>query len=215
MSETGFNTFRLILDIIKKYSTKCLFIINMNQFTYKRINAGYAIEDNFVGIIFCRPFDSEDLKDLIMRRHKSSGMKIHLGKIAEEQLSDIRMARLFNKFFNFSGGNPGLTLYTWVAKIKKISNESIYIEPPVVPNMNIFENLNEDWKVVLTQLIYHKRMDMNKLKNVLQIDETEIEKIIDSLSLTGLIKEKSKGLFTINRYVDRFLTDYFHEHELI
>ncbi len=215
MSEAGLETVQLILDIIKKYSTKCLFIINMNQFTYKRINTVFALEDNFVGIIFCRPFDSEDLKDLIMRRHKSSGMKIHLGKITEEQLSEIRMAGLFNKYFNFSGGNPGLSLFTWVAQIKKISNENFYIEPPEVPNMNIFENLNEDWKVVLTQLIYHKRMDINKLKNVLQIDEAEIEKIITSLLMTGLIKEKSKGLYTINRYVDRFLTEYFHEHELI
>ncbi len=215
MSESGFKTILLINSLIKKFSTKCLFILNMNQFTYSRINAIMDLDNNLIGTIFCRPFDSEELKELIMRRHKSSGMKIRLGKTDEEQLSDIRIAGFFNKLFNYSGGNPGLALYTWLTQIKKISNETFYVEPPVVPNTEIFENLNDDWQVVLIQLIYHKRMDMSKLKNVLEIEEAEIEKMINSLLMTGLVKEKTKGLFVINRYVDRFLTEYFHDHELI
>lgn len=215
MSETGYGTLQLIKEAIKKYSSKCLFIINMNQYTYKRINMIHNIEDSFIGTIFCRPFDSEDIKDLIMRRHKSGGMKIYLGDKAEDQLSDIRLAGLFNKFFNYSGGNPGLSLLAWVTQIKKVSNEKIYIDPPVVPNTGIFDNLNDDWQVVLIQLIYHKRMDINRLKNVLQLDENELVKLVNSLLMTGLVKEKAKELFVINRYVDRFLTEYFHDMELI
>jgi amino acid transporter len=215
MSDSGFDTFQLILDTIKEYSEKCLFVLNMNQYTYNRINAIHDIENNFIGVIFCRPFDSEELKELIMRRHKSSGMKIHLGKKNEEQLSDIRTAGLFNKLFNYSGGNPGLSLFTWLTQIKRVTDERFTIEPPTTPGMGIFESLNDDWQVVLIQLIYHKRMDLNKLKNVLQIDESEIEKIVNTLLMTGLVKEKTKGLYVINNYTDRFLAEYFHEHELI
>ena len=215
MSETGYSTLQLISEAIKKYSSKCLFIINMNQYTYKRINMIHNIEDSFIGTIFCRPFDSEDIKDLIMRRHKSGGMKIYMGDKGEDQLSDIRLAGLFNKFFNYSGGNPGLSLLAWVTQIKKVLNGKIYIEPPIVPNTGIFNNLNDDWQVILIQLIYHKRMDMNRLKNVLQLNDDEIVKLINSLLMTGLVKEKAKELYVINRYVDRFLTEYFHDMELI
>ena len=215
MSAKGYEVIQLIMKLIKNYSSKCLFIVNMNQYAYKKLNKIYSIEDNFIGVLFCMPFDSEELKDLIMKRHFSGGLKFVLGKKREEQISEIRMADLFNKYFNYSEGNPGLTLYTWIAQIKKFTLDRLFIVPPNALNMHIFENLDDDWQVILIQLIYHKRMDINKLMNVLQIDESEIKKNINSLMMAGLVKEKSNGLFVINRYIDRFLTASFHEHELI
>ncbi len=215
MNENGLAVVQLILHLIKNHSHTCLFMVNMNIFTYKRINSILEMDTHFISIITCKPFDSEELKELIMRRHRSGGLKINLGKKTKDQLSEIKLAGLFNKYFNYSGGNPGVALNTWLANVTKFSGELLYIQPPDVPKLDALENINDDLKVVLEQFVLHKRMDMDKLQRVLQINEAEIDKMITFLKMSGLIIEKTIGLYMINTYFDKFLTKFLLQHERI
>jgi len=135
-------------------------------------------------------------------------MKFSLGKKHEDVLSEIRLAGLFNKYFNYSKGNPGTALYAWISHIKSASGGHLEIISPENLNTSVFENILDDWQVVLYQVLLHKRMNISKLKNVLKLEKNEILRITDVLNIAGLIKEKSNGLYVINPYVDKFLTEY-------
>ncbi|MBN2349606.1 MAG: amino acid permease [Bacteroidales bacterium] len=212
-TENGFAVLRLILDLIKKFSDKCLILANINSFAYQRINEIQHLADSFISVISCKPFDSEELKDLIMRRHHSGGMKFNLGKKHEDGISEIRLAGLFNKYFNYSKGNPGTALYAWVSHITASSDDQLEIVSPEKPNTSVFENMHDDWHVVLYQIILHKRMTVSKIKRVLMLDERKIMRITDALFLAGLIKEKSSGVYVINPYMDNFVTEYLLENQ--
>ena len=79
-SEQGFELINLILDLISQFSYKCLFIVNMNPFTFELIGSIHQMENLFTSIINCQPFNSQELKEMVMRRHRSSGLKFRLEK---------------------------------------------------------------------------------------------------------------------------------------
>ncbi len=210
-SENGLNVIKEILNLTKNYGSKCFFIMNMNQFAYQRMRELVSIDDYFISTIVCQPFDSEELKDLILIRHRSGGLKVAFGKIPEEKISEIRMAGIFNRYFNYSAGNPGLALFVWLASVVRFGGEKLVMKSPQKPGLNVLQNLNSTWKVILAQLLLHKRMDTGKLERVLQIELSEIEKNMNALQMAGLVTEKTTGVYIVNPVLDKFLGDYLHE----
>ncbi|MCF8365564.1 MAG: hypothetical protein K9H16_07275 [Bacteroidales bacterium] len=204
-SENGLEIVKLILRLIEKFAFKCLFIINMNPFTYDLINRMIDIENHFISIIFCHPFNSEELKELVIRRHRSSGLKFKIEKTYEDKISEIALARLFNKYFDESDGNPGTVLYHWLSNIRKVSDGMIHIRPPVNMDLQAIENLHDDSMVILVQLALHKRMPLSKLERVLGISPHLTKALVNSMIRSGLIEERTENLLLINPYAEPFV----------
>jgi len=214
-SEQGFEIIQLILDLIAQFDYKCLFIINMNPSAYALINATHPMEDHFISIIHCQPFNSQDLKEMVMRRHRSSGLKFRIEKKKEDNISEISLARLFNRYFDQSDGNPGTVLYSWLSNIKKVSDGTISIKLPKSIDLQPIENLDDHAVVVLVQLVLHKRMPFSKLEKVLGIESHLTEDIVNSLIRTGVIEERPDRVLLINPYVEPFVRKVFRRKGLI
>ncbi len=214
-SEQGFGIIYLILDLIAQFDYKCLFIINMNPSAYELINMTYPLEHHFISIIHCQPFNSQDLKEMVMRRHRSSGLKFRIEKKKEENISEIALARLFNRYFDQSDGNPGTVLYQWLGNIEKVSDGTVYIKPPKNIDHQPIENLDDNSVVVLAQLILHKRMPYGKLEKVLGIEPQIAEEIVDSLIRTGVIEERPERILLINPYIEPFVRKVFKRKGLV
>jgi amino acid transporter len=214
-AEDGFEMIKLILDLIGQFDYKCLFIINMNPFAYELINKIHQMEHHFISIINCQPFKSEELKEMVMRRHRSSGLKFRMEKKKEENISEIALARLFNKYFDHSNGNPGTVLYQWLCNIEKVSAGTIYIKQPKNIDLQPIENLDDNSLVVLVQLALHKRMPLGKLAKVLGIETHITEEIVNSLIRTGVIEERPERLLLINPYVEPFVKKVFKRKGLV
>jgi amino acid transporter len=214
-SEGGFEIIELILELIGHFDYKCLFIINMNPFAYELINKIYKMEQHFISIIHCQPFKSEEFKEMVMRRHRSSGLKFRIEKKKEENISEIALARLFNRYFDQSDGNPGTVLYQWLGNIEKVSAGTIYIKQPKNIDLQPIENLDDNSMVVLVQLALHKRMPFGKLEKVLGIETNITEEIVNSLIRTGVIEERPERVLLINPYVEPFVRKVFKRKGLL
>ena len=168
-SPEGYEVVTRVMELMNDYCDKCLFVVNMNPFAYKIINDLKKIDDNFISIISSMPFDSEEIKDMIIRRHHSSGLKFKYQKKDEDSISEFKLAGLFNKYFDTTNGNPGVALNRWLTNIDKFSGEIIHITSPKIPKSEVLENLDDDWQVALLQFIIHKRMTLEKLTKILNI----------------------------------------------
>ena len=214
-SPEGYDVIRRILQLMDDYGDKCLFVMNMNPYAYKVINDLLKMEDRFISIISSMPFDSQEIKEMIIRRHHSSGLKFKYQKKDEDSISEFKLAGLFNKYFDNTGGNPGVALNRWLTNIEKFSGEVVHITYPRVPNMEVLENLDDDWQVVLIQLIIHKRLHMDGLTKILNLEHSEAEEIVTAIKRTGLIVEKSSLVYMINIYVEPYLVQVFKEKGLL
>ncbi|OFY68273.1 MAG: hypothetical protein A2V64_07345, partial [Bacteroidetes bacterium RBG_13_43_22] len=204
-SQSGCEVIKLIINLIKDYSRKFCFVVNMNPYAYDLMNKMINLQEVFISVIYLKPFDSKDIREMIILRHRSSGLKFVLKKNEEGELSEIRIASLFNKYFSFSEGNPGIVLKAWLANIVSVSGNRIFIRTPRLPDTKVFTELDDDWKVVLLQLILHKRLTCARLDRIFLQDDARTRGIINALLRTGLIEERNEDLFVVNPFIEPLL----------
>ncbi len=214
-SPKGLELIKEIMSDISAYGSSYLFVINMNIFAYELINNILTIQDQLIGVIQCQSFDSENLKTLIMKRHKSSGLSFSLDNKSEDSMSQLKLARLFSKYFDCTRGNPGVALNTWLSSITQYKNEEITMKYPGSPDTEIFNELDENALGALQQIALHKRMDVHKLGRVLCQADSEIDKLIRPLRLNGLLQEKAEGVFVINPFAEPYIVRTLKQKELL
>jgi amino acid transporter len=208
-SVQGWDVIRLVIDLIKEYSRKFLFVINMNPYAFELMNKIVNLQDAFISVIPLMPFDSKEIQEVIIRRHHSSGLEFVLNKSEEEDLSEIRMASLFNKYFNYSEGNPGTALKAWLGNIVRVSEKKIYIQTPHIPDTKILTGLDHNWVVVLIQMILQKRLTLERINRIMFSDEKLTGELISSMLRSGLIEERRENLYIVNPFIEPHLIRVF------
>jgi len=204
-SEQGFEVINQIIQLIENYSHQCLFVVNVNIHSFKLINQIQKIDKYFLNIIDCQAFSPEEIKDIVLFRHKSSGLNLKLENKQQEQLKSRDMAQLFSKYFSYSQGNIGTALLAWIANISNLDKNSVNIHSPKIPDTGALDNLESDDFLIILQFILHKYLNISKLKRIMFSSEKELKNKLAYLLRVGIIHEASKESYELNRFLYIFL----------
>ncbi len=213
--EDGLALIRHIKSLIIHYAPKCLFVVNMNPFAFTVINTAEPLDLLCAGVVRCRPFNSFELKQLVMTRHKSSGLTIDFGSGAGDTFGEIKLARVFNQLFSYSKGNPGAAMNGWLLGINDFTNKSIVWKAPELPDDEVFMTMPEAWNHLLLQLLLHKRMGSKKIARCVQLDSHQIVKALQVMKRLQLLCTRGDSLYFINPTIEFLLVNHFKEKEWI
>ncbi|MBU3950165.1 MAG: amino acid permease [Proteobacteria bacterium] len=214
-SSKGFAVIEDMIDLICNYSDKCFFIVNAGTHSFKFINRLKPIENTFISAIECQPFDSEELQQATLLRHRSTGLKFQFGKQNEDSISNFRLARLFNNYFDISNGNIGQAIHYWISNIVKVNPLLIDIRTPIIANNQALKKLNTDWLIILQQFMLHKHLTSKRMEQLLGIEKNETGLMIQSLMRSGLIQEIQPEIMQISPYIQPLITKYLDEMDLL
>lgn len=201
----GTKVIEEIAELINIHGKKVLFIINSNTFAFQHINLLVPLNELLISIVECMPFDARQLQQLIHNRHKTSGLTFYYQQTSEDDISQFKMATLFNQYFRYSEGVPGVAMNAWLANILKVDKQQIYIHKPELPDMDKLMQLNSDWLIVIALFVQHKLMCKHKLGRVMQINEEEADKVINHLLIANILLQKDKDIYMLNKYLEPFL----------
>lgn len=208
----GMRALDTIMDMIAAYSDRIVFIVNMNTFASDLIHAVNGFKERFIGVMPCAAMSSMDLKNLILTRHRSSGLELTLDN-GKSDISEVALARLFNHYFNYTDGNPGMAMNAWLNSIVRVEETRLVISPPRQPDTEALELLPAEWNVILLQLILHKRMSERKLLRVFRNDFPELQAHLRSLVRAGLVIKDIDGCYAANLFIEPFLIRMFKQKE--
>lgn len=197
-TEEGFAVVKQLIELIDKYSHRCLFVINLNRFSYELMRRMYPIENYFLSLIELRPFTAGEMEEIILKRHNSTTLKLRMHGGLRENLRSWDYARIFAKFTALSGGNVGVALHAWLANIADVNEDVIYLRTPRNPDAEVLNNLKPGWYLILIQLMLHKRANLQKLARICLDSTHEIKETIDILLRAGIIAEKNPGVYEVN-----------------
>ena len=204
-SEHGLEAIEYLLGLIDEFSHRILFVVNMNPHAYKVINQLTDFGTRFIEVISFQPFDAEKLKDLVIKRHNSSGLTVGYRE-AGESLNDVRMANLFNRYFDYSEGNPGVALNGWLANIINVSKDTLVIKKPESPSLSVIKEISEEWAMILVQFVLHKRLDLEKMLRINGLDQDYLQTLIKAMARAGVLQEKASGIWMVDPYVQPFIS---------
>ncbi|MBI9035237.1 MAG: hypothetical protein JEZ03_12270 [Bacteroidales bacterium] len=211
----GYRVLNMIVDLINRFHDKYLFIVNVNIHSFEVINSVHKIESKFLHLIDLDPFNSEQIKEIIMLRHKSGNLRFELFRKKHRKMHYWDNARLFAKYFNFSKGNVGVILDAWIANIVEVDQQTIYISEPLIPETSVLDNLELEWWLLLVQFILHKRMSIKRLSKITLLDESNLVDMIVILKRSGVVVETSADIYEINRFLYPHLRNKLIEKEMI
>lgn len=211
-SENGFQIIDRITELINTYGHKWFFIITANIHSYSFVRKIKPIDHHFLNIVSCEPYDAESLKDIVLLRHKASGMRF---TINGEELSELKLARLFNAYFNYSNGNLGTALNGWVCHIKKNEGNILSVGFPTLPDISVLNFLPDKWILIILQLIVHRRLHTDRLSKIMIDDIENGDNTISQMKSSGIIHEYSKNILEVNPFVEPFIINHLIKAEIL
>jgi len=214
-TQKGLKVISLLTSLIERYGNKILFIVTANTHAFNSINHFVPLNSYLLGIINCKPFHAEELKNIIIQRHKAGNMQfVYQGK-KESEMRSWDYARLFNIYFNYTHGNVGMSLQTWMANITRVDGETIYIKQPKRPDLSLLTKLHPDTLVLLVQFILHKRLNLEKLERIMFLPSGQIKKRINILLRAAILVEPARGVYILNPALHAFIRERLLEKELL
>lgn len=195
----GDEVILLLKSLINKYANKFIFLVSINNSALKIIDQTINLTESFISKIEMQEFDSEELKEMILYRHRTSTLEFELKGKQETQFKEWQFARLFNQYYRFTKGNPGFALNAWVNNVLNYADETISIRKPHSRHWEEYQFLEKNTKLILVAFILHSSMDYEKLMRLMMINEEEALKSLSVLERSGIIKEVEKGVFKISK----------------
>ena len=206
-NHNGGEVLNQIIELIENYSHKVFFILNCNTYSYNIIKETFPLKEHLLSIIECGNFNTQQLQNLIIYRHKSSGLKLKYNGKIEEDISPLNLSLLFNAYFNVTQGIPGMALSTWKANIIDSGTGIISIKKPSKPNMDILKRLDTEILMIIALFIQHKNMDNEKLKRITGYDNKTVDLLILKLLNFGLIVRKEYNIYSLGRNIEPFMVE--------
>lgn len=209
--EDGLEIVKEIASFIETFGSDIFIIVNCGSLSYQLINRLVKLDTSFMGQIECEPFNAEELKQLVLSRHRTGGLKLQLNGKSEDKLTEWNLAQLFNKYFNLSDGNPGYTLNVWLSNITKVVGKTIHIKLPVMPNVSHLNSVSDELWMVILQIALHRRCSIDRLARVLRQNESKTKDLLKNMQRSGLVEERFPGIFAINALLEPHLVGKLKE----
>lgn len=197
----------MIKRLIDHFGHKCLFILNVNTHALRLIDRQTMLIRYSLATVNCAPFDARDLKNMLLLRHQAGGMKLRYNKKDEDRMTAWDQARLFNKLFDLSHGNPGTATILWLASIKKVSGKTLIMQPLWLPDPAVFEQLTPEQWFYVHQFVVNRRFSIEKLALNIEVPQEKVATDIRTLLRAGILVEKFDGIYAIRPGLDHYLVD--------
>ncbi len=212
---SGTQVVERIVGLMQQYGHKVLFIINVNQYALKIINQLSEINTRALDLVICQPFDAQELQELLLVRHRAGGMTFLLEKKREEAMTNLDYARLFNRLFHLSGGNPGQAINLWLAGIQELSGTTLIMRKPASNAVSFSEPFSQEEIYYILQFILHRRFSISRLSAMLQTHTAETEARIRALVQKGILTEKFPEIYCLNPALEIHLVKKLKSLELL
>lgn len=212
-SEKGMKVIQLIYTLINRFGKQHLFVVACNGHAYNLIDKYQKIDSVFLGLIELRPFHSEKIKQLIMKRQLSTNLsfKLHSSTL----FRSLRHKQLFVSLYHYAGGNPGVALQAWISAIDKFEDNTLSMKRLHQPDIAPLGFLEPEWLGFIINFVLHKRMNLAKLIRVSHETRAQVIIRLRVLQRAGILIESGDDIIDINPYLLPFLRKALIQREFI
>lgn len=214
-STDGLAIIENLLKLIEEHGERCFFILNLGIRALRFIKRISLLTDQAIAIIECGPMKAEILKQIVVLRHRSTGLRLQLNGRDEDELAEWRLARLFGRHFDYSGGVVGVALQSWITHIDGVDGRTIDIVSPVRPNMEVLYELPMEWVSLLLELVIHNQITFSRFQRFTEIIPSDLRHMLNTLCRMGLVTETKQGVIELNRFVEHLVTGHLRERGLL
>jgi hypothetical protein len=200
----GLVVVEYLLGLIDRFGGRCLFVVTATPITESLLRQLVRLEERFLASVHLDPFTAEALRDVVLVRHRSTGMELQMDGRESEGLADWRLARFFNELFDRTHGNVGEALQSWIASIEAVDGEAIRVRMPEPPRTSPLGELKPRQRALLGAVMVHRRLPLDCVGRMTGLEAPTLAAEVAALRRSGMAEEVG-GVLLLNRFIEPHL----------
>ncbi len=225
---SGFDSLRGFLDLVATTSGSVLWILSMNQASFRYLDAVLGLGRNFSHCVNAMSVSQEQVVDAIMQRHTLSGLRL---QFAPTPSGDPRLNRLqrffglertsqqlfFDALYRHSEGLFRAAFELWTGSIERIEGGVVHMLHPLEPRYSRLEaELRPDDLFTLQAILQHASLTEGELAEVFWIGVEEARSQLERLlALEILEPEPACAGLRVRPQAGRFVRDALSRQNLL
>ena len=211
LKEPGsFEAINYLFELIEEFGGYHYFILSTNIYSYDLLRKLSSVNEYLLSTVIISPIRKEELKGILLDRHKTAGAEIWLNTNLVDETKKIDA--IVNAIHSKSNGNIGVALNLWINSIQKNEEGLLYIGKPadiIFPEID-----NPYWKIVLYHFVLHKYLTKIELETLLHQPQW-LEKTLNELLKSSIVYQKTNGAYTLKESSIYFIELWLKEQKII
>lgn len=178
---SGFEGYKTLLELLGTRTENIFWAASFNRYSWAFLNAVFGRNQHFRTVLRVHAWKDEDIKKLIMSRHKHGDYKLSfdaiLQAVGSSKVEDAEGA-IESKFFKLlweqSGGNPRAAQELWLSSLSRLRRKTLRVGLPDDPELEILSSLSDDALFVYSALIRHENLSTTESVDVTDLPEGTI-----------------------------------------
>ncbi|EPZ49326.1 hypothetical protein M902_1228 [Bacteriovorax sp. BAL6_X] len=175
----GFKAFDAFFNVINNSSKNVFWFTVWNSNSLNLIKHIYNRYELSTDTIYIRPWNKEELKELILKRHEPTGLEIRFNEELFEIMSHFGTERsienahdiYFRILAKQTGGNPQAAVNTWLKSISHVNDKTVEIHLPQRRAIHEVEVLSDESLFVFSSILSHEYLSFSEIVDTTDLSE--------------------------------------------
>lgn len=218
----GFDCLHKLSSLIVSTNKHIFWVCSVSLHACNYLDKTVSIKENFDYLINLNSLSSDEIKNIILKRHRLSGYLVSYEDDSRQEENSKkpkeRQIQLEKEFFNslnrFAESNLSLALYFWLESVSKFTDNNLYIKRFKTPDFSFLETLSPEKIYTLLMIVLHGRIT-TKLHAEIFNQQPEISfKILTILREDSIIIRRGDH-YILNGILYRHVTQLLKNKNLI
>ncbi len=207
------KAFSALMEFVQTYGGKLKISMSCGVHFYKYAKKALRLDSVLQTTILISPLSAEVTQQELWHRHQSGGLELYVSGKHWDQYSKTSQNRFLRRYHSISNGNVGAAGYLWLASIKEVKHDKIYLDELAVPNVPPIDNT--DWLLMLYEVLIHREYTIDMAVQTFRGDNRlDLFQTFQSLLRAGLLEIHNEK-YSLNPYSEMFVEDILDENGLI
>lgn len=228
----GYEALKLFKVILTATQSNTYWICTSGKYVWNFYSSNFGLDEVFTEKIYTNLTHKKDIRSILLSRHNATGFDLEFkasdfnklkSKFFKIKSKTVQQEELKNQFFDkleeYAEGNIISAMYYWLISVEKIDGNKLILSPPKRVYLKIFEELNQDYFVILAIIFKHGWLTDTDIADMLFADLSEIKTALNYLANLELIyKDKldlSSDKYFINKFVYKIIESELLKRNLI
>ena len=163
----GFKCLKLLFEIISKTNQKVFWLCSCTLYTWNYLDKTIRISDYFEYIVTLQAIENQQLREVILKRHRVSGYQVMYEESAldrrkkkyQKMDAEEQQAYLEDEFFNdlnsITSGNFSIAQLFWMRSTRKVTEDTIHIGSLKDYDFSFVKSISLQHMLTLHSLLLH------------------------------------------------------------
>jgi energy-coupling factor transporter ATP-binding protein EcfA2 len=200
----GFEAYYAFINTINLSTENIFWIMSFNKYSWLYLDRAFGRTQFFRNVFEIKGWSDIKIKELIMKRHYKSEMKLSYDLLINATRSQDEIdkyssieSKFFKLLWELSRGNPRAALYMWLTALSRRNRTTFNVNIPKEVEFEGLEKLPDDLMFVIAHLIKHENLSSSELEQTTSLPKGLVRNAIKVGQEKKFIYKDPRGRYMV------------------